>query len=85
MNQKEFYTVKEVADLLGISRVAVFMKIRQGKIKAEKIGRNYAIKKEELANILGETLSNDQKKILREGVQKTMDEYGEVLEKLGKE
>lgn len=85
MSQKEFYTIKEVADLLGISRVAVFVRVKQGKIKAAKIGRNYAIKKSELAEILGEALSVQQKNVLREGVKKTIEEYGEVLEKLGKE
>ena len=38
---KKYLTVKELADLLGISRVAVFKKIKNGQICAEKIGRNY--------------------------------------------
>ena len=36
---KKYYTVKELADILGISRVAVFNKIKKGEIKAEKAGR----------------------------------------------
>lgn len=52
MANKLLYTTKEVADLLGISPVAVFKKIKLGKIRAEKIGRNYAIPRNEL-EILG--------------------------------
>lgn len=82
---KKFYTTKEIAELLGISRVAVFKKIKQGKIKAEKIGRNYLISKSQLSVILDESLTSGQKKILERGVQKTVMEYGEALKELGKE
>lgn len=85
MIEKEFYTAPEVAKMLGISHVAVFKKIKKGQIKAEKIGRNFVIRKKELANILGESLTPEDKKIIEEGVEKTFAEYGEVLKKLGKE
>ena len=82
---KQFYTIPEVAQILGISRIAVFKKVKAGKIKAIKIGEIYAIPREELGIILGETLSGDQKKVLKAGVRKTIRDYSEVLEKLGKE
>jgi excisionase family DNA binding protein len=85
MTQKDFLTIKEVADLLGISRVAVFKKVKLGQIKAEKIGRNFAIQKSELSNILGQSLSQEEKKVIHEGVKKTIKEFGDTLEKLGKE
>ena len=43
----------EVAKVLKISRIAVFKKIKSGEIKAEKIGRNYVIPKEEVLKALG--------------------------------
>ncbi len=46
---KLFYTTKEVAEILNISSVAVFNKIKNGKINAEKIGKNYLIPRSELA------------------------------------
>jgi len=82
---KKFYTIPEVAQILGISRIAVFKKVKADKIKAIKIGEIYAIPREELRIILGETLSDEQKKVLKAGVRKTIRDYSEVLEKLGKE
>src|SRR3989344_5942484 len=58
---KLLYTTKEVAQFLGISQVAVFKKIKLGKIRAEKIGRNYAIPRSELEN-LGINLNIDENK-----------------------
>ncbi|KKR32124.1 MAG: Excisionase family DNA binding domain-containing protein [Candidatus Gottesmanbacteria bacterium GW2011_GWC2_39_8] len=82
---KKYYTLSEIANFLGISRIAVFKKVKKGDIKAEKIGRNYAVSREELEGILGKTLSSQQKKIIEEGVKKTVREYGEALRKLGEE
>ena len=38
--EKEYLSTSEVAKILGISRIAVFKKIKSGEIKAEKKGRN---------------------------------------------
>jgi excisionase family DNA binding protein len=46
--EKKIFTTSEVAKLLGISRVAVFKKIKSGEIKAQKIGRNFAVYKKDL-------------------------------------
>jgi excisionase family DNA binding protein len=51
MESKEFYTTKELANLLGISRVAVFNKIKKGDIKAQKIGRNFVIFKKDIGDV----------------------------------
>lgn len=50
MESKEFYTTKELADLMGISRVAVFNKIKKGDIKAQKMGRNFVILKKDIGD-----------------------------------
>jgi len=80
-----FYSVTEVANILGISRVAVFKQIKKGKIKAEKIGHFYAIPKTEYSLSAHNVLSEKQKNVLEAGVKKTIKDYREVLEKLGKE
>lgn len=82
MNQKEFYTIKEVADLLGISRIAVYKKVKLGKINAQKIGRNFAIRNNEIQCLMGKNISNSDKKILLAGIKKTIKEYGYTLKKL---
>lgn len=48
MINKSFYTTVELAKLLGISRVAVFNRIKSGEIKAEKMGRNFVIFKKDI-------------------------------------
>ncbi len=51
MESKEFYTTKELADLLDISRVTVFKRIKKGDIKAQKMGRNFVIFKKDIGDI----------------------------------
>ena len=51
MKSKEFYTTIELAKLLGISRVAVFNRIKKGEIKAQKMGRNFVIFKKDMEDI----------------------------------
>lgn len=80
-----FLSTTEVAKLLGISRVAVFKKIKSGKIKATKAGRNFVIEKRELANILGTVLTKRHRGEVDASVDKTIKEYGETLKLLGRE
>jgi len=85
MKNQEFLTTSELAKLLGISRIAVFKKIKKGEIKAVKVGRNYVIRCKDLGHILGQTLTEEDKKIVNAAVKKTVREYGETLKLLGKE
>ena len=83
MSQKDYYTVSELAQLLGISRIAVFKKIKKRQIKAIKIGRNFAISKKEIASVTGQTLTTSQKTLINKAVNKTLQEYGQALKMLG--
>jgi len=83
MEKKDYYSTSELAEILGISRVAVFKKIKKGNIKAIKIGRIFAIPKKEVESILGKSLTERQKKIIEKAVKKTATEYGEALKLLG--
>ena len=85
MNQDDFLTTAELAKILGISRIAVFNRIKKGEIKAQKIGRNFIIDKKDLGGILGNTLNSVQKTEIDNAVIKTIKEYGETLRLLGKE
>lgn len=85
MNNKEYISVKELAEILQISRIAVFKKIKKGQIKAEKIGRNYIIPKNELKFLIRKELSDKLKKEIEKGVKKVIEEYGDTLKMLGKE
>jgi len=85
MKQKEYFTTSELAKILGISRIAVFKKIKAGQIKAKKIGRNFAIPRKEFDVILDQSLTLDQKKEIDAGVKKVIKEYSRTLELLGNE
>ncbi len=83
--QKDFFSTQEVADLLGISRIAVFKKIKSGEIQATKAGRSYIILQGELPAILEIALSDRRKEDLTKAVRRTVREYGETLKLLGRE
>ncbi len=84
MSQKKYYTARELAKILGISRIAVFKKIKKGQVKAIKIGRNFAISKKEVESVLGKSLTRGQKAIIRRAVEKTFKEYGQAIKMLGR-
>lgn len=48
----EYMSVKEVCEVLGISKQAVHKAIKTGRIKAVKVGRLYRINKEWFKNYL---------------------------------
>lgn len=82
---KKFYSVPEIAKILGVSRIAIFKKIKKGEIKAERIGRNYAIESSELARILGKKIKKEDKKELDKAINRAFKDYGETLRLLGSE
>lgn len=82
---KKYFSAPEIAELLGVSRTAVFKKIRSGQIHAEKIGRNYIVPKEEYEAILGIFIPDRRKKDIEEIVKRVVKKYGPALRKLGKE
>lgn len=83
--EKEYITIPELAKILGMSRIAVFKKVKRGEIKATRVGRNYAIAKRDLEGLLGRALGEDAKKEIDRAVQKTVSEYGETLKLLGRD
>ena len=83
MAKKKFLSTTELAKILGISRIAVYKKIKQGKIKAQRIGRNFAIDDQEFNKILGKELSSKEKTEINKAVSRVVKEYGEALRLLG--
>ena len=80
-----YVTIPELAKILGLSRIAIFKRVKKGAIKAVKIGRNYAIPRAYIDSILGKTLGDSDKKEIDMAVKKTVKEYGRTLKLLGKE
>jgi excisionase family DNA binding protein len=46
--KKDFYTTKELAEVLRISRQSVLKRLQSGSIKAQKMGRNFIIFKQDV-------------------------------------
>lgn len=86
---KTFYSTQELADLLKVSRITIFNKIKSGRISAQKIGRNYLIPVSSVASLLesseNEVLTDKSKAEIAEAVEKVVKEYGQALKLLGKE
>jgi len=85
MGKNEFMTIPQLAKILGISRIAVYNKVKNGEIKAIRIGRNYAINVKDIVDIIGQELSKKDKEEIDKAVTKAVAEYGEVLKLLGRE
>ena len=85
MENKDFYSTTELAKVLGVDRATIFRKIRSGKIKASKVGRNFLISKKDLPTVLGNVVSAEQKKDINQAVKKAVRQYGETFRLLGQE
>jgi len=83
--EKNYYTVKELADIMGLSRITIFKRIKAGKIKAEKIGRDYIIYKNDLKEMFSNNLTKDDKIIIKNALKIVLNEYGDTIRMLGKE
>jgi len=89
MKEREYLSIAQLAKILGISRIAVYKKVKKGKIKAIKIGKAFAIPREyvdrNFVDIAGSSLKEEEKKDIEKSVERTIKEYGEVLKRLGNE
>ncbi|OGG69301.1 hypothetical protein A3F27_01405 [Candidatus Kaiserbacteria bacterium RIFCSPHIGHO2_12_FULL_53_13] len=83
--EKSHFSTSEIAKLMGVSRTAVFKKIKEGKIKAEKVGRNYIIRKKELEAILGMFITPAKKEEINNIVKRAVKEYHVTFRRLGRE
>ena len=66
MKRENYYTTQELAKLLGVSRVAVFKKIKSGEIKIVSAGRNYLIPKDSLPKEIKKLIEREQKEAVEE-------------------
>lgn len=81
----KYLTISELAKMFNISRQAIFKKIKNNQIKADKIGKFYVIPKDSLSGLIYGDLSDKLKDEINKGVSKVVKEYGETLKLLGRE
>jgi len=79
----KYMTIPEFARILGISRIAVYKRVKKGQIPAVKVGRIYIIPAGQVADILSRKLSDREKSQIDSAVRKVVSEYGELLRMLG--
>jgi excisionase family DNA binding protein len=82
---KKIYSVKEVAELMGVSRITVFRWIKSGKVKADMVAGSYIIRADDLPHHLLGGLSEEKKETIRKVVTQAIEEYGETFRALARE
>ncbi|MFC1770356.1 helix-turn-helix domain-containing protein [Candidatus Margulisiibacteriota bacterium] len=88
MSKKDYFSIAEVAKMLGISRTAVYKKVKKGQIQAVRIGRSFAINDKvvnKIINVRVGAINKKEKRDIDKVVARAIDEYGETLKKLGSE
>ncbi len=85
MLSKDFISIVELAQLLGISRVAVLKRVKRGGIPALRIGRAYRIARASLPNILGIAVPRRRRQMLEHAAERALREYRETFKLLGRE
>lgn len=82
--KRDLISVTEAAKILGLSRMHVVRKIQKGDIKAIRVGRAYAIDRNQLGGIFRHISDKERAQVDR-AVEKVLKKYGEVIKKLGAE
>ena len=78
-------TIPQLADRLGISRIAVWNKVKKGEIPATQIGRQYVISARDARIAAGEELTSEQEQWIEAAVDRVVRKYGPVLKRLSRE
>jgi len=58
MNEKEFYKAEDLADVLDVNIMTIYRYIKNGRLKAYKIGKEFRIDKDEFNKFLKECQKN---------------------------
>lgn len=83
LHSKEYYSSVELANLLGISRIAVYKRIRKGDIRARRIGRNFLVHYKTVEQLIPHRLDDHDRKFIDRAVSRTVSQFGEALKNLG--
>ena len=70
--QKMFYSVSEVAEMLGVEKQTIMRLIHAGKLRAVKLGRIHRIAKVDFNTVFGNTPQTETQYIINEPVKKSV-------------
>lgn len=85
MDREKYITIPKLAKLLGISRIAVYKRVKRGEIPATKIGGIYVITDETVNRVLNRRITPKGKRHIDSAVRRAVRDYGVVLKRLGRE
>lgn len=78
MADEKYYSIPMAAKKLGVNRVTLYRRVKSGRVKAIRVGRNYLIPREDIDSPLPKHI----KRTLERGVDTTIKRYKETLTKL---
>ncbi len=81
----KFMTIPELADKMGISRIAVYKRVKKAQIPAQRIGRIYAISEKDAADLIHATTAEMDGAWIDNAVRQVVSEYGILLKWLSQE
>lgn len=78
--EKKLYTIKEVADLVGISEAEIIRVVMLKKLKAIRVGKAIRVKEEDLEDFLNSFVGKEeQKKTSSDPVLYTAEQVAKIL------
>lgn len=80
----DLLSLPQVARLMGYSRIEIFRKVKRGEIPAKRVGRGYFVHRANLGPIYA-PISKSASRIVDRAITKTLRDFGETLDLLGKE
>lgn len=85
MVKSSHITIPQLAQMLGISRIAVYRKVKAGQIPATKIGRTYVIADRTVNEVLQKVMRPRDKQRVDRAIRRAVRDYGDVLKRLARE
>ena len=82
---QEYYSTTEVAKIFRVSRKTIFIWIKNGKMKATKVGRNYVVPHSSIVEKMGKELGKEKKAEIEKTIDKAIEDYEQTFRRLGKE
>lgn len=60
--KQEFYTAKELADILSVNIMTIYRYIKAGKLDAYKFGKEFRVEKKEFVKFLNQNKTTNTKR-----------------------
>lgn len=66
MNEKKYYNLQEASEMISVCTQTLRRSIKDGKLKAQKIGKTYVLKAEDLKRYIKDRFKTDDLKTIQE-------------------